>query len=163
MTAIITALLLAITGIGLDLPPEIDTSAVATATAERGEQTQVTETLPPPVEVVTPPPPNVAPAGLDNCAEMSWYRQRAGLPARFDQLGWRESNCRQELGVHTGCCWGWLQLNVSLHLRDHRLVDRYHRCGVYSVSDANGPDDKARHMCAAKALFDVVGYSAWSL
>jgi hypothetical protein len=161
MTILLAALALVVP-LHLDLPPEIDTAAVATATAERGTAVQVTETLPPPVEVVAPPPPPAAPAGMSDCDEMSWYRQRAGLPARFDQLGWRESNCRQELGVHTSCCWGWLQLNVSLHLRDHRLVDRYHRCGVYSVSDANGPDDKARHMCAAKALYDVVGYSAWS-
>ena len=95
---------------------------------------------------------------------MSWYRARAGLPARFDQLGWRESNCRNEDGVRTRCCVGWWQLNVSLHLQDSRLVSRYHACGVDSYTDVNSdnPDDKRRQACAAKALFDVVGYSAWS-
>jgi hypothetical protein len=119
---------------------------------------------PAPVEDVVAPPPPADPAGMSNCDEMSWYRQRAGLPARFDALGWRESNCRNEDGVRTGCCHGYLQLNVSLHLRDHRLAGRYHECGVYSYADVNSdtPGDKLRQMCAAKALFDVVGYSAWS-
>jgi hypothetical protein len=104
------------------------------------------------------------PAGLSNCAEMHSYRVSAGLPAAFDALGWRESNCRNEESVHTSCCWGYLQLNVALHLRDRRLVDRYHNCGVYSRFDVDGnnPGDKYRQMCAAKALFDTVGYSAWS-
>jgi hypothetical protein len=56
-------------------------------------------------------------------------------------------------------------LNVGLHLRDHRLAGRYHACGVYSYADVNSdtPGDKLRQACAAKALFDVVGYSAWAL
>jgi hypothetical protein len=159
MTAVLTALVLAITGIGLDLPPEIDTAAVATATAVRVE-------VPPPapVEDVAAPPPPAAPSGMINCDEMSWYRQRAGLPARFDALGWRESNCRNEDAVHTSCCHGWWQLNVGLHLRDHRLAGRYHQCGVYSYADVNSdtPGDKLRQACAAKALYDVVGFSAWA-
>ena len=160
MTAVLTALVLAITGVGLDLPPEIDTTAVATEVAVRVE-------VPPPapVEDVAAPPPPAAPAGMSNCDEMHWYRQRAGLPARFDALGWRESNCRNEDGVRTYCCYGWWQLNVGLHLRDHRLAGRYHQCGVYSYADVNSdtPGDKLRQACAAKALFDVVGYSAWAL
>lgn len=113
------------------------------------------------------PPQPAAPAGPpagDNCAEMSWYRQRVGLPARFDQLGWRESNCRNEDGVHTSCCYGWWQLNVGLHLRDPRIAPRYAACGVDSYLDVNSdtPGDKSRQACAAKALYDVVGLSAWS-
>jgi len=105
-----------------------------------------------------------APEGLSNCDEMHFYRAQWGLPARFDQLGWRESNCRNEDGVHTGCCWGYWQLWTSLHLRDHRLVDKMHNCGVFSHYDLNSdtPIEKQRQACAAKALFDVVGYSAWS-
>lgn len=152
MTALLVALALVLP---LEVPPLAELSATATADAPAVR-------VNPPAQVEVVPAPDVAPSGMSDCDEMSWYRQRAGLPARFDALGWRESNCRQELGVHTGCCWGWLQLNIGLHLRDHRLAERYHRCGVWSVSDANGPDDKARHMCAARALFDVVGYSAWS-
>jgi hypothetical protein len=93
---------------------------------------------------------------------MHYYRALVGLPARFDQIGWRESNCRLETGVRTSCCVGWWQLNVSLHLRDRRVAARYHNCGVYSYRDADGPGDEMRHACATKALFDVVGYSAWS-
>jgi hypothetical protein len=143
----------------LDLPPEgVYGTADATVTAERGTQVQVEPTAAP------PPPANVAPPGLSNCDEMSWYRQFVGLPARFDALGWRESNCRNEEGVHTSCCWGYWQLNVALHLRDSRLAGRYHNCGVYGRTDVDGdnPGDKYRQACAAKALYDVVGLSAWA-
>jgi hypothetical protein len=114
-----------------------------------------------------PPPPVVsefAPPGLDNCAEMHWYRVDAGLPARFDALGWRESNCRNEDGVRTGCCYGYWQLWPALHMKDHRTASGYARCGVDSAQDINSdtPEDKKRQACAAKAVFDVVGYSAWS-
>lgn len=156
MTAILTALaLLLAPPAWLDLPPEID-AATATQPAVR------LDPQPPPVEVAPAPPPG-PPAG-GGCAEVTWYRQAAGLPARFDQLAWRESNCRNEEGVHTGCCWGWWQLNVALHLRDHRLADRYHDCGVWSRTDLDSDTaaDKMRQACAAKALYDVVGYSAWS-
>ena len=156
MTAVLAIVLLfAPTGVSLDLPPEgIYAPATASAPAER---------LDPPT---TPPlvVESTTPTFANDCAEMSWYRQRAGLPARFDQLGWRESNCRNEDGVHTGCCVGWWQLNVSLHLRDHRLIGAYHACGVWSAGDVNSdtPEDKQRQACAAAALFGVVGYSAWS-
>jgi hypothetical protein len=159
MISAVVAALMAITGVGLDLPPEgIFTAATAEAPATRGTAVQVTETAPPPVVV------DVAPDGLSNCDEMSWYRQRAGLPARFDAIGWRESNCRNEDGVRTSCCHGWWQLNVSLHLRDRRLAGRYHDCGVYSYADVNSdtPGDKLRQACAARALYDTVGLSAWA-
>lgn len=113
----------------------------------------------------TTPPSTLLPVFADDCAEMSWYRQQVGLPAEFDRLGWRESNCRNEDAVRTFCCHGWWQLYVSMHLSDHRLAPRYHACGVRSADDINSdtPDDKARQACAAKALYDVVGLSAWSL
>jgi hypothetical protein len=105
-----------------------------------------------------------APEGLSDCDEMTFYRVQWGLPERFDRLGWRESNCRNEDVVRTFCCHGYWQLYVSLHLRDHRLVDRYHECGVYSLEDVNSdvPIEKQRQACAAAVLFDVIGYSAWS-
>lgn len=155
MAAVLVALALVLPP--LEVPPlaEIAAPAVASAPAERLD--------PPPVEEVSVPQ-EAAPEGLNSCDEMHWYRQRAGLPARFDALGWRESNCRNEDGVHTSCCVGWWQLNIGLHLRDHRLIDAYHDCGVWSAADVNSdtPGDKLRQACAAKALFDVVGYSAWS-
>ncbi len=165
MTILITALLVLLPT-NLDLPPEgIFEPATVSATAERGAQVQVTETMPPPIEVLTTTPDALnAPSFANNCAEMHWYRVSAGLPARFDALGWRESNCRNEDRVRTSCCHGWWQLNVGLHLRDHRLAPRYRACGVTSYTDVNSdtPNDKRRQACAAKALFDVVGFSAWS-
>jgi len=161
MLALLTAVM-AIMPTTVDVPPElpievITSQADATVTAERGTQVQVEPTQPAPVETT--------PSFASNCDEMHWYRVNAGLPARFDSLGWRESNCRNEEGVHTSCCWGWWQLNVGLHLQDHRLVGPYHDCGVYSRRDVDGdnPGDKRRQACAAAALFRVVGYSAWSL
>jgi len=125
----------------------------------------VEETIPP---VVADGPTGIfglpfAPEGLDNCDEFNFYRMQWGLPTRFKALAWRESNCRNEDGVRTWCCYGYLQLYTSLHLQDHRLVDRYHECGVYSHEDVNSntPQDKQRQVCAAAVLFDVVGYSAW--
>jgi hypothetical protein len=158
--SIVIALLLAVVPNQLDLPPEgvIMTTADVTVTAERGTQVQLTETSPP------PQPTTYAPEGLSNCDEMHWYRARVGLPARFDQIGWRESNCRNEDGVHTSCCYGWWQLNVGLHLRDPRLAPKYRACGVDSYTDVNSdtPTDKQRQACATKALYDTVGLSAWA-
>ena len=152
MTAILVALALVLPP--LEVPPlaELSVAAEATAPAVRVDP-------PPAVEAL----PETAPPGMSDCDEMQWYRVRAGLPARFDRLGWRESNCRNEDGVRTSCCYGWWQLNVGLHLRDHRLAGRYHDCGVWSAADVNSdtPADKLRQACAAKALYDTVGYSAW--
>jgi hypothetical protein len=131
---------------------------VVTMPAERvGNVYQATETDPP------PPPSNEAPAGLSNCQEMSWYRQRAGLPAVFDSLGYRESNCRNEEGVHTFCCYGYWQLWISLHVRDGSLADAYAACGVSSRYDVDSdtPGDKRRQACATKALYDKQGLSPW--
>jgi hypothetical protein len=90
---------------------------------------------------------------------MSWYRQRAGLPAAFDRIGWRESNCRNEDGVRTSCCHGYWQLH-----RMHMGGKFGERCGAWSVNDINSdtPDDKRRQACAAKLLYDMVGLSAWA-
>jgi len=126
--------------------------------------------LTPPTTTTTPvePPTGLwgqpfAPEGLSDCDEMTFYRQQWGLPAAFDGYGWRESNCRNEDGVRTSCCHGYWQLWVSYHLQDHRLVNKYHLCEVYSHYDVNSdnPREKQRQACAAKMLFDVVGYSAW--
>jgi hypothetical protein len=162
-------------GVGVALAPVIVASeepsidgaldVVATATAVRGPTIQL-EPFPEPPQTdppTTQPTFYGAPAGLSNCDEMRWYRINAGLPSRFDAIGWRESNCINSESVHTFCCWGWWQLYVSAHLRDHRLAPRYAACGIYSRYDVDSdtPGDKRRQACGAKALFDVVGYSAW--
>jgi hypothetical protein len=133
--------------------PDIGPVWVGVGATRLNNATQVTSTDPP------PPPP----APRTNCEEMHDYRVAAGLPAVFDSLGWRESNCRNEDGVRTGCCVGWWQLWVSLHLRDASLVDGYHACGVYSRYDVNSdtPGDKWRQACATKVLYDEEGLSPW--
>ena len=127
--------------------------AQPSTTATRGTMVQETVTL--------PPPEQYAPAGLDACAEMSWYRQHVGLPARFDQIGWRESNCRNEDGVRTFCCFGWWQLHQA-HFGSHESLF-WTVCQVDSADDVNSdtPADKARQACATKVLFDRDGLKPW--
>jgi hypothetical protein len=139
----------------------IGVPATALEPAVRGEQTQLTP--PPAVEVGIFGLP-YAPPGLDDCVEMRFYLDQFGMPARFDSIGWRESNCRNEDGVRTSCCHGYLQLNANLHVRDHRLNGPYANCGVFGNNDINSdtPEDKQRHACAAKQLFDLLGYQPWS-
>ena len=99
------------------------------------------------------------PEFASDCEEMSWYRADVGLPAVFDRIGWRESNCRNEDGVHTSCCYGWWQIH-----RMHMGGEFGRRCGAWSVNDINSdtPGDKRRQACAAKLLYDMAGLSPWS-
>lgn len=146
-------LLLAPIGIPIEQPPlvELSAAAVATAPAER---------LDPPVaiEVTEPEPPTFA----SDCDEMSWYRQGAGLPARFDALGRRESRCTNTPISRTGCCVGFWQLHRVIW-SDHRMRARLAACGA-TWANVRGDDagSKRRQACAAKALYDVDGYSPWS-
>lgn len=126
--------------------------------AERGSSVQLTD--PPAAPIAT----TSGPVGLTGCDLMQWHRIDVGLPAYFDRIVYRESRCTADPSVRTYCCVGPLQLYVSLHLRDHRLAPRYAECGVRSERDVDGPgEDVARHYCAAKALYDVVGDDAWAL
>jgi hypothetical protein len=132
---------------------------------------------PPPLETTTttlPPAPTglhgmpFAPAGLSDCAEMYFYRTQAGLPDRFGGpgqtgLGWRESNCRNEDGVHTSCCHGYWQMHRQ-HFNGSGFV--YGKdCQAYSFRDVNSDDplEKQKQACAAKALYDEAGISPWAL
>lgn len=106
-----------------------------------------------------------APEGLSDCDEMNFYRVQAGLPDQFARIGWRESNCRNEEGVKTFCCYGYWQMYFTQHRADHRMRPRYDACEIFAVSDYNGdePLDKQKQACAAKALFDVAGMSPWAM
>lgn len=106
-----------------------------------------------------------APEGITDCEEMEFYRVQAGLPDRFQSLGYRESNCRNEAGVRTFCCYGYWQLYFTMHFADSQGWWAYVACEIDEVSDYNGdePLDKQKQACAAKGIFDVVGYSAWAL
>lgn len=129
------------------------------AQARRGSSVQLTD---PPASA--PTTTVSGPTGLTGCDLMQWHRINVGLPAYFDRIVYRESRCIADPSVRTYCCVGPLQLYVSLHLRDHRLAPRYAECGVRSERDVDGPgEDIARHYCAAKALYDVVGDDAWAL
>jgi len=119
-----------------------------------------------------PPPPLVetglyglpfAPEGLNDCQEMNFYRVQWGLPAVFDAIGWRESNCRNEDGVHTSCCWGYWQLWIGLQVQDHRMQPRLAWCDVDHYSDVNSdvPIDKQRQACATAQLYAEDGMSPW--
>src|SRR6187399_3075108 len=158
LLGLIPGLLLA-SSVGADSPPEMPSieAGVATAVALRGLMIQLEPPPTPPPPETTNPPQYGAPSGLSDCDEMRWYRINAGLPSRFDAIGWRESNCRNEDGVRTYCCYGYWQLYVSIHLRDPRLGPRYRACGVNSADDVNSDTvaDKLRQACAAKAVYDI--------
>lgn len=127
----------------------------------------------PPLPPTTLPAPTIplglwgqpfAPEGLSDCDEFNFYRAQWGLPERFNKLAWRESNCLNQDDVKTYCCHGYLQLYISLQIKDQRVMGRYHECGVYSSNDVNSdnPLEKQKHLCAAGVLYSIVGYSAWS-
>jgi hypothetical protein len=102
-----------------------------------------------------------APFGLSDCEEMMFYAKQFGLPAAFQPLGWRESNCRNEDGIHTSCCYGYWQLH-AMHFVNHPEV--YGRiCNAWSYQDVNSdnPLDKQRQACSAKQLYDAAGMSPW--
>lgn len=105
-----------------------------------------------------------APPGLSNCDEMHFYRAQAGLPDRFDSLGWRESNCRNEDGVHTGCCYGYWQLHKD-HVRSGYARRWRDECGITSFQDFNSdsPIEKQRQACGAFVLYDMSGLTPWAL
>ena len=107
-----------------------------------------------------------APEGLSNCDEMKFYREQWGLPERFDAIGWRESNCRNEDGVKTFCCYGYWQNYISSHLsrqsayRQRILTE----CQTDGYEDINSdtPEDKQRQACVTKVVYSISGYSPWS-
>lgn len=135
--------------IQLNLPAQPTEPAVRIA-----PMVQVTETL---------PPPTTLPIFLNECEEMHYFRTLIGLPKEFDYLGFRESNCKNY--VRTFCCYGWWQLYIELHLKDHRMIESLNTCGVSSFEDINSdtPGDKFKQACATKALFDLSGYGPWRI
>lgn len=104
-----------------------------------------------------------APEGLSNCDEMAYYRIQFGLPDRFQSLGYRESNCRNEEGVRTYCCYGYWQMYFSQHYSDPQGRQIYEECQVDEVTDYNGdsPLDKQKQACTVQGLFKLMGYSPW--
>lgn len=106
-----------------------------------------------------------APAGTGGCDEMRFYRQQAGLPSTFDALGWRESNCRND--VRTFCCYGYWQNYISSHLSERSSYRSpiLIRCEVNEVSDifGNAPLQKQKQACVTAVVYWISGYSPWAL
>jgi hypothetical protein len=138
--------------------------AVAAHEAERGDRYQATPTIPPPsVPTIVPGPQGTSVEGRCTQYEPLLIALSPGWDAaRMSKIMWRESRCTPGVVSNTGCCVSLLQLYVGLHLRDHRLAPRYNACGVYGWNDLDGPDDVERHICAAAALYSVVGINAWA-
>lgn len=118
----------------------------------RGPSVQLTE------------PPN-SPGGLNGCDEMSWYRQRAGLPAVFDSIGFRESRCQNDARPTlpaASCCRGWWAIHRS-NIRAPGYAAGAAACGIDSEQDYYGtsPEQKLASACFAKVLYDVSGMTPW--
>lgn len=121
-----------------------------------------------------------APPELTGCEEMEFYRVQAGLPDRWGDeprtgpvrqkgIGWRESNCRND--VTTYCCGGYWQIgwgNITAY--GYRAFGIWDRCKIASRYDYVGTSSlqKQKSACAAKGLFDYhtahgedPAYAAW--
>lgn len=130
------------------------------------------------VEVPAPQPSNArglhglpfAPDGLDLCEEMNFYRVQAGLPDRFDAIGYRESRCQNDAKSTTAigvCCVGFWANYISSHLSSQSAYRPFiiAFCGVTGRADIYGPDplQKQKSACVTKVVFDISGYSPWTL
>lgn len=108
-----------------------------------------------------------APEGVSGCEEMSFYRVQWGLPDIFEHLGYRESNCRNDVTSRTGCCVGYWQNYISSHLsRASAYRERIiNECQVNERADllGNAPIQKQRQACVTKVVYDISGLSPWSL
>lgn len=117
-----------------------------------------------------------APEGLSGCDEMNFYRVQAGLPDQFsDQprtgpksqwgYGWRESNCRNDVG--NACCGGYLGLFISSHVSPMSAYRPFvlEHCESSRMGDVRGtsPLSKQKQMCVARVLYDISGLSPWRL
>jgi len=97
---------------------------------------------------------------------MFWWRAYFGMPAKFDQIGQRESGvgqCDNNAVSPTGCCVGWWQLH-HINFRDHRMIEPFAACGATWLNvRGDDMDSKRRQACAAAALYREVGYTPWAL
>lgn len=108
------------------------------------------------------PIPTSPTAGLNACDEMDFWRQQAGLPEGFNSIGWRESNCRNDVTSRTGCCVGYWQIHTG-NFTAPGYKAGIAACGVDGRSDilGNSDEQKQRQACVAKVLYDVSGMVPW--
>ena len=107
----------------------------------------------------------LAPLGLDACAEMNFYRVQMGLPEgwsdqprtgpkRWWGLGWRESNCRND--VKTFCCYGYWQIAwANRNAHGYKTAGVFTNCGVRYLSDwfGSAPEQKQKSACIAANMY----------
>lgn len=153
--------------VNLFLPVTLSSAIILdTGIAPIDSQLQPAERIIPPLQItpVMPAPPSeLNPDRLTGCAEMEWYINHVGLPSVFSSLGWRESNCRND--VRTFCCYGWWQEYINLWLsnkssyRDGLIND----CGISGVDSIFGTSDsqKLASACAAKVVYEISGLTPW--
>ena len=124
--------------------------------ARTGNVIQITPTLP-------APPKELNPEGLTGCAEMDWYINYVGLPSVFHGLGWRESNCKND--VRTYCCYGYWQEYISLWLSNKSAYRDalVNSCSISGVNSIYGLSDKQKlaQACAAKVVYNISGLTPW--
>lgn len=158
-----------------EVPGSISGAARASSPAIRLTPPTTVEVGPPPVPGLNGKP--FAPEGLDECAEMNFYRVQWGLPARFDDsgrhsqwvrsdgLGWRESKCGNHQVSSTGCCFGYWQLYTGLFLKDWKLGPLLRdSCKIDNKYAVLGDDPlaKQKQACAAYQLYSVKGLTPWN-
>ena len=157
-----------------DSVTKVATAPTAPKKPRRGQPTAPSAPEPP----ATPQPgagalPTKSPQA---CADMSGFRQAAGLPDVFDAIGYREGGCRNDSVSRTGCCVGYWQNFISSHLsRSSAYRDRIiNDCGVTGRNDILGNSDaqKAAQACVTFVVWDVTrercnfqcdGMSPWAL
>jgi hypothetical protein len=163
------------------VPGSISGAADASSPAIRIAPPSTVEVIDPPMTTTTVPTGldglPFAPAGLDACAEMNFYRIQAGLPQRFDDsgrhqrwvrsdgLGWRESKCGNHEVSSTGCCFGYWQLNMKIFLKDWKLGPRLRDiCLIVDPREVLGiePLAKQKQACAAYQLYKLNGLTPWN-
>lgn len=111
--------------------------------------------------------PSIPDFGGDLCAEMSWYRQQAGLPEQFDAIGYRESRCRNDAPPTNSVARnyrGWWSVGV-MHIRNKVYGPGAAACGITSEWDYYGTshEQKQASACFAKVLYDHSGMNPWRL
>lgn len=111
---------------------------------------------------ISTPEPVSPTAGMNACDEMDFWRQQAGLPEIFNAIGWRESNCRNDIPSKTNCCVGYWQIHTG-NFTAPGYRDGIFACGVTRRSDIMGNSDeqKQKQACVTKVLYDVSGMAPW--
>jgi hypothetical protein len=154
MTAVLTALLLAVMPASLDLPPEIDVAAVASAVAVR------LDPPPPTVEDVAPdsvPSPGSSASAGGRCVGWEPLLDRLSpgwSTERMSRIMYRESRCQPTVRNRSSSATGLLQLLAS------HCPWLARQMGTWCTRDRL--TDPTFNVAAAAVLWAEQGYSAWS-